>query len=144
MGVLRRSKGARTDWKNVQCRPIDFQSWITSRGEQAPQDGRYYLAVMVHRDGGWCLISEGPATRAEAEVALQALAEDYGKAPQRMNGPHFDDLDGCWSAHQFGRPEAAIQIMHPRQIALFKEMVPQEDLSRAHGMARPLEPAESV
>jgi hypothetical protein len=129
MGFLRRSKGARTDWKSVQCRPIDFQSWITSRGEQAPQDGRYYLAVLVHRDGGWCLISEGPATSAEAREALLALADDYGKALQRANGSHFDDLDGCWSVHRFGYPEAAVQIMHPRQITLFREHVAPQDMS---------------
>jgi hypothetical protein len=130
MGILRRSKGARTDWKNVQCRPIDFQAWITSRGEQAPQDGRYYVAVLVHRGGCWCLISEGPATSTEARMTLQALAEDYGKVPERMDASHFDDLDGCWSVHRFGYPEVVVQIMHPRQIALFRDHVPQLDLSR--------------
>lgn len=130
MGFLRRSKGARTDWKTVQCRPIDFQSWITTRGEQAPQDGRYYVAVLVHRGGCWCLISEGPATSSEARVALQTLAEEYGKTPERMNAANFDDLDGCWSVHRFGYPEAAVQIMHPRQIALFRDEVPQQDLSQ--------------
>lgn len=106
---------------------------MTSRGEQAPEAGRYYLGVLVHRGGCWCLISEGPATRAEAQVALQAPAEDYGKIPQWMIAANFDDLDGCWSVHSFGWPEAAIQIVHPRQVALFREYVPAQDVSSGVG-----------
>ncbi len=97
---------------------------------------------MVHRDGGWCLISEGPATPVETREALRALADDYGTAPRRMNGSHFDDLDGCWSVHQFGRPATAIQIMHPRQFALFQQYVPASDLAQPPGFAGRVEPVE--
>lgn len=61
MGFLRRGKRGMTDRSHIQCRPIDFPSWIPSREEQALQDGRFDLAVLVHRDGCWRLISEGPA-----------------------------------------------------------------------------------
>lgn len=116
MGFLRRNKRERTDWKNVRCQPVDYQAWLTSIAERAPSDGRYYVAVLVYRGDEPCIISESPATRSEAQAALRAFADDYGKQPQRVNETNFDDIDGVWAARRFGWPQAAIQIIDRKSV----------------------------
>ena len=111
-------------------------------GRASPRDGRFDLAVLVHRDGCWPLTLEGPATQSEALAALRSLASVDGKAPQRNNAPGFGDLGGCWSVWRLGRPEAAIQIRHPRQIALVREHVPTPEPT--HGFTGRAEPTERV
>lgn len=134
MGFLRRNKSERTDWKNVRCQPVEYQAWLTSVAERAPNDGRYYVAVMVYRGDDPCIIFETPATRSEAQTALRGFADDYGKQPQRVSETNFDDIDGLWGARRLGRREAAIQIIHPRQIDLLQNYVPPQDLHRQMGM----------
>lgn len=134
MGFLRRSKSARTDWKNVRCQQVAYQAWLTSVVERAPSDGQYYVAVMVFRGDDPCIISERPATRSEAQAALRAFADDYGKQPRRVNETNLDDIDGVWCARKLGRPQAAIQIMHPKQIELSQNYVPPQGLYQQMGM----------